>query len=89
MIDWHPIETAPRLKMILLFAPTEYDVGSDVFRNWKMQTGYQAYRNGVLKLSWSVDFEPKYWAHVEPPKDWDSPNCGRIAVMDDMETCQN
>jgi hypothetical protein len=77
MTDWQPIETAPKMKTILLFAIT--DVAEDGrVRNWKMETGF--YHTGFTsddgRSPWNWggrnlavwDAPPTHWMPLpEPP----------------------
>ncbi len=70
MEDWKPIETAPPMKNLLLFAVTDTDEAGKV-RNWKMDTGY--YSSGAKAWTWSgyqlksYDIKPTHWMHVPKP----------------------
>lgn len=77
MTKWHPIETAPKMRTILLFAVTDADEDGRV-RNWKMatgfyHTGYES-RDGRSPWNWdgrhiaSYDVKPTHWMELpEPP----------------------
>lgn len=59
MSDWQPIDTAPKMRTILLFAVS--DVAEDgTVRNWKMATGF--YHTGYEDaLSKGRGFSPWEW----------------------------
>lgn len=62
--DWQPIETAPKMKTILLFAVT--DIGEDgSVRNWKMATGsyHIGYEGDEKRSPWCWD--GRQLAHYE------------------------
>jgi hypothetical protein len=71
MTDWQPIETAPKQKVILLWALTDTDTG-----NWKMAAGYwmPGYGDEPGEWTWdghrlkSYDAQPTHWMPLpEPP----------------------
>ncbi len=80
MSDWQPIETAPKMRTILLFAVT--DVAEDgTVRNWKMatgswHTGYEDERSravGYSPWTWdghqvrSYEVHPTHWMPLPAP----------------------
>lgn len=65
---WRPIESAPQMKSILLFAIQDIETG-----NWKMQTGF--FHLGYDEWEWegrilkSYDVKPTHWMPLpKPPK---------------------
>ena len=64
MNEWHPIETAPKMKVILLFAVTDRNDAGKA-SNWKMDTGY--YSEGHDAWIWeghalaSYEVQPTHW----------------------------
>jgi hypothetical protein len=76
--EWQPIETAPHMKTILLFAVTY--IGDDgAIRNWKMSTGffhtgYAVLRDNKSPWNWegrqlaTYEIHPTHWMSLpEPP----------------------
>jgi hypothetical protein len=73
---WMPIATAPKMKVLLLFAVSDVD-GNGAVRNWKMATG--SYHTGYVddeKYSpweWdgrqlrSYDLQPTHWRPLPLP----------------------
>ena len=81
-MTWQPIETAPKMRTILLFAVTEVNDVSGAAVNWKMHTGWfhlgfdtQASRDeGWSPWTWNgdqlraYDTQPTHWMPLpEPP----------------------
>ena len=71
MSKWYLIESAPKMKTVLLFANTDID-GDGVVKNWKMGTGY--WHEGYGTWRWeglilkSYDVKPTHWMSLpEPP----------------------
>lgn len=65
MANWQPIETAPVMKTILLWAAT--DIANDgKVRNWRMETGF--YHEGWKGADSQRDYSPWNWggSHVPP-----------------------
>ena len=68
MSDWQPIETAPSMRNIILFAESQPVAGT---RNWRMETGYFHTGTGWnwggrFVASW--DISPTHWLPLpEPP----------------------
>ena len=67
---WRPIETAPKGKIVLLFAVTDHaDDGRVV--NWKMATGSTPFA-GPVEWTWDGyrlrfwDVEPTHWMPLQP-----------------------
>ena len=72
--DWRPIETAPKMKTILLFAVTDIDETGEV-KNWRMATGF--WHTGYEEWEWegrtvkSYDHQPTHWMPLpEPPMEF-------------------
>lgn len=80
MTDWQPIETAPKMRTILLFAITlVHDDGTVL--NWKMATGswdegYEDERSkerGLTPWHWDghrlrvYEHQPTHWQPLPPP----------------------
>lgn len=68
MSGWQSIETAPKMRTILLYATT--DVGADgAVKNWKMETGF--WHSGHRTWMWAgYDTQPTHWMLLpEPPSD--------------------
>lgn len=70
--EWHPLETAPHSKTLLLWGPTDHDDAGRV-RNWKMETGYKLIlSSGIAQWYWQgkirpYDPMPTHWASLPPP----------------------
>ena len=71
--DWQPIETAPKQKIVLLWALTDTETG-----NWKMSTGYwmPGYRDEPGSWTWdgrllkAYEVHPTHWMPLPtPPQD--------------------
>ncbi len=70
MTDWQPIETAPKQKVVLLWALTDTDTG-----NWKMATGYwmPGYAEDPGGWTWEgrrlmpYDAQPTHWMPLPLP----------------------
>lgn len=68
MSYWQPIETAPKMRTILLFAVTDTETG-----NWKMATGF--WHTGWNEWEWDgrilkgYDTKPTHWSPLPPPPD--------------------
>ena len=58
---WQPIETAPKMRGILLWA----DTSTSAFPNWRMGSGY--YQTGMDCWIWEGE-QVRSWAH--PPTHW-------------------
>lgn len=80
MMTWQPIESAPKMRTVLLFAVT--DVAEDgTVRNWKMATGsyhmgYEDERSkarGYTPWEWgghqlkAYEVQPTHWMPLPPP----------------------
>ena len=72
---WEPIETAPKMKTILLFAVTDIDEDGTV-RNWKMATGSwnTGWENDDKYSPWEwgrhlhkYDTQPTHWQPLPRP----------------------
>jgi hypothetical protein len=70
-MNWNTIETAPKMKNLLLWAATDIDEAGQI-KNWKMDTGY--WSSGVERWVWSgyqvrkSDIQPTHWMPLpEPP----------------------
>lgn len=63
--EWQPIETAPKMKTILLFAVTDQENDGTV-RNWRMGTGF--YHEGWIGCDDMRDYSPWSWEgdHIPP-----------------------
>ncbi len=78
-MKWQPIETAPKMKTVLLFAVTEIDPSTKAVRNWKMDSGFwhTGYEDDAPVMSpwcWegrqlrAMDVQPTHWMPLpEPP----------------------
>jgi hypothetical protein len=69
MSDWQPIETAPKMKMVLLWAATDIDAYGSI-TNWKMETGY--WSEFYNSWAWpqriaSYDVPPTHWMPLPDP----------------------
>lgn len=66
MNEWQPIETAPKMRTILLWALTDTETG-----NWKMETGF--WHTGYDNWTWegrqikSYDHQPTHWQPLPDP----------------------
>lgn len=69
-MNWQPIETAPKMKNLLLWAATDVGENGEI-KNWKMDTGY--WSSGVECWVWSgyqvrkVDIQPTHWMSLPDP----------------------
>jgi len=67
---WRPIETAPKMKNILLFAVSDLADDGRV-RNWKMDTGY--WHTNAECWNWAgsqvrkYDVQPTHWMPLPAP----------------------
>lgn len=66
--EWQPIETAPPMKIILLFGVTDRD--GDTILNWRMGTGSKDHEgrwswNGYNVKIW--DHQPTHWQWLPTP----------------------
>lgn len=85
---WQPIETAPKMKNILLFAVT--DVREDgAVGNWKMATG--AWIEGHKAWEWAgrvlkaYDIQPTYWCQLPDPPLNDAPSSrGSVVATEEI-----
>lgn len=65
-VAWQPIETAPKMREVLLWA----DTSTPDFRNWKMASGY--YHDGMNVWIWGGEpvrdwaFPPTHWMPLPP-----------------------
>jgi hypothetical protein len=65
VMDWQPIETAPKGRVILLFAVTARDTAGNV-KNWKMASGSTPFA-GEVEWTWdgyrlrTWDIPPTHW----------------------------
>lgn len=86
MGEWQPIETAPRMKTILLFAVT--DVAEDGrIRNWRMGTGFYhtGYESHEKRGPWnwegrhlaSYDIHPTHWMPLP-----EAPNVHTVSISE-------
>ena len=71
MSDWQLIETAPKMRVILLFVVTDRKEDGSV-SNWKMETGFwsDGYKNWVWPARVLDPWEarPTHWQELpEPP----------------------
>jgi hypothetical protein len=61
---WRPIESAPKMRVVLLWAATDRDAAGKI-TNWKMATG--AYHTGYGAWEWEgrvlqpYDVRPTHW----------------------------
>lgn len=73
---WQPIESAPKMRTVLMFAVT--DIGDDGrVNNWKMATGHltegRAGRNNETDVQWDghqlkvYDHQPTHWQPLPLP----------------------
>ena len=78
MTEWQPIETAPKMKNILLFAVTDIAKDGKIL-NWKMETGFYhtgyEFEHDYSPWNWggrqlrNYDAKPTHWMLLpEPPK---------------------
>lgn len=74
MIGWQPIETAPQMRTILLFAVTERLADGLSVLNWKIATGFICRgEDGELGCEWegrelkSYDHKPTHWMPLPDP----------------------
>ena len=73
MTAWQPIETAPKMKNILMWAATDISDFGEI-RNWKIATGYWStghdawiWDGSALK---TFDVKPTHWMPLpDPPLD--------------------
>jgi hypothetical protein len=72
---WQPIETAPKMKTILLFAVTEIAEDGTVL-NWRMESGYwnSGWENDDNRSPWNwgyqlykSDVQPTQWMPLPAP----------------------
>jgi hypothetical protein len=67
---WRPIETAPKMKNIILWAATDVSDSGEI-KNWKMETGY--WNAGAETWVWGgsqvrkYDIQPTHWLPMPPP----------------------
>jgi hypothetical protein len=75
MDKWQPIETAPKMKTILLFAVTDIDEDGTI-RNWKMGTGFwhTGWENDDIHSPWEwgrqlykYELYPTHWMPLPNP----------------------
>ena len=67
--DWQPIETAPIMHTVLLWAWVDTETG-----NWRMATGYWSFGHEAWKWEGQVlkadEAQPTHWQHLpDPPED--------------------
>ena len=73
MADWQPIETAPKGRVILLWAITDRGDDGEVI-NWKMATGAAPF-DGPTEWIWDGyrlrewDVHPTHWMPLPEPPD--------------------
>jgi hypothetical protein len=72
-MEWQPIETAPLMKLLILFCVTERDAAGTV-KNWKMGCGTKDYAgawgwNGYPVKPW--DHQPTHWMPLPDPPNTD------------------
>lgn len=60
--EWQPIETAPKMRTVILWADTSYDGVS----NWRMGSGH--FHTGIGAWIWEGEQVKEGWAH--PPTHW-------------------
>lgn len=66
-MDWQPIETAPKMREIILWA----DTSTPEFSNWKMASGF--FHDGMEVWIWGGEqvrewaFPPTHWTPLPPP----------------------
>lgn len=69
-MSWQPIETAPRMRIILLWAVTDISDAGEI-KNWKMATGH--YSDGDEGWEWDgrvlqpYDVQPTHWQPLPDP----------------------
>lgn len=67
MSEWQPIETAPKMREVILWA----DTSTRDFPNWKMASGY--YHDGIGAWIWAGEqvrdwaFPPTHWMPMPTP----------------------
>ena len=67
---WEPIDTAPKMKNILMWAATDVSETGEI-KNWKMDTGY--WSSGAHCWVWSgnqlrkYDIQPTHWQPLPAP----------------------
>jgi|SRR5688572_5581995 len=61
---WHPIETAPKMKGVLLFGRTPPT--DDGFENWRMGSGY--YHEAMSRWIWEGEQVLSHW--ITKPTHW-------------------
>ena len=73
MSDWQPIETVPKMKIVLLWAVTDLGPDGEV-RNWKMATGCRCTGSEAREWwEWSgyilrdYDIPPTHWMPLPDP----------------------
>lgn len=76
MSEWQPIETAPKMKTLLLFAVTDIGEGGKI-NNWKMATGCwcTGYENDDKRTPWEwgghqlmkYEIQPTHWMPLPRP----------------------
>lgn len=73
MWNWQPIETAPLMKTIILWAATDIAEDGKIL-NWKMETGWKHLLDGSDFWIWDgrlltlYDIQPTHWMPLpEPP----------------------
>lgn len=80
MSEWQPIETAPKMKRVLLFAVTDRAEDGTV-RNWQMETGgwhsgfadQRSKEAGYTPWQWggrqvkSYEVQPTHWMPLPAP----------------------
>jgi hypothetical protein len=73
MTEWHPIDTVPRMRNVILFAVTER-LGDGSVANWRMDTGYATF--DPIEWTWGGrrlevwDHKPTRWRPMpDPPED--------------------
>lgn len=80
--SWHAIDTAPKMKNILLFAVTDIGENGEI-KNWKMDTGYwSAGSNGWVWSGYqlrSYDIQPTHWVCCPKPPAIEKPKIFRNA----------
>jgi hypothetical protein len=74
---WQPIATAPKGKILLMFAVTDRREDGRV-ANWKMATGYLSYMTGDLtwdgaRIDKPYDHRPTHWMPLPAPPDAEEP----------------
>ena len=68
---WRPIDSAPKMKVVLLLAVTHFGGDDNTVLNWKMATGH--YSSGYDAWEWdgrilkAYDVQPTHWQPLPLP----------------------